>query len=154
MVATYIAYTKVYDTTVQVKPETQNARKLITETGATSAVPTVFNSTRVTSGKATSASVTTLNTAALLLAAQDPDPMVSGTITTTNASGAILSAPVVWFDGATGTLTQVADTTRPILINSYVITHVLAGVTKTYTQPTVTRNASGFLTVIPAIVIT
>ena|SRR6478735_1038126 len=174
----YVANIGILDTTVQRKPETQNIRKLVDASGSLVSAPAVFNSTRVTSNRATVASVTaetaariaadsTLTTSAstnatnitnntnqaLLLAATDPESLIHGTVTTTNASGLITSAPVVWPDTATGTLTQTANATRPSLADSYVVTHVLSGTTKTYTQSAVTRDASGNITVIPAIVV-
>lgn len=79
-----------------------------------------------------------------------PELIMFGTLTR-NADGAITSAPLVWPDGATGTYT--ADTlssTFPGAVDGYHVTY--PGVT--YTQPTVTRDASGLVTVRPPIVAT
>lgn len=92
--------------------------------------------------------------AELLAAAGNPDSLVTGTITR-DANGAATSASVVWPDGATGTYTATTVSTAfPGAVDAYTITHVLGGVTKTYTQPTVTRDSSlGAVTVRPTITV-
>jgi hypothetical protein len=55
----------------------------------------------------------------------------------------------VWSDGVTGVYTGTASTAFPGSIDSYTITHG----TTTYTQPTVTRDASGNITNQPAITV-
>lgn len=70
-----------------------------------------------------------------------------------NLSGAILSASVVWPDGAVGTYT--ADTVSliwPWLVDAYHITYGTP-TSKTFTQPLMTRNASGLVIDIPDIVV-
>jgi hypothetical protein len=76
------------------------------------------------------------------------------TIRTRSALGLPIDADVVWADGATGVLTATVDATFGAYV-SWVITHVLAGVTTTYTQPTITLDAtSGLPSVQPSIVVT
>lgn len=89
---------------------------------------------------------------ALKQLAANPDQLAVGTITR-SVNGAATGFSVVWPDGATGTFTGTESTTFPGAIDSYTITHVLAGVTKTYTQPALTRDASGAVTARPAIVV-
>jgi hypothetical protein len=81
-----------------------------------------------------------------LALARDPSQLFVGTVTYTN--GAPTSAAVVWPDGVTGTYTGTPSVTFPGSIDSYTITHG----TTTYTQPAVTRDASGNVTNQPAIV--
>lgn len=90
--------------------------------------------------------------AALLSAAAAPDTMAVGTITR-STTGAATGFSVVWPDGATGSFTGTESTSFPGAIDSYAVTHVFSGVTKTYTQPTLTRDSSGAVTARPAIVV-
>lgn len=96
----------------------------------------------------------TSNLAGLLLAlARDPNLIVSGVVTY-NANHAATSAPVVWPDGASGTYTATTvSSSFPGLVDAYTVTHVLGGVTTTYTQPLVTRDSSGAVTTRPAITV-
>lgn len=85
-------------------------------------------------------------------AAKNPEEIAVGAITR-SASGAATAFGVVWDDGATGQFTGTESTTTPGAIDSYVVTHVLAGVTITYTQPALTRDASGAVTARPGITV-
>lgn len=82
------------------------------------------------------------------------DPIIVGAITR-DANGAATAASVAWPDGATGAYTAlVVSTAFPGSVDSYRVTHVLGGVTTTYTQPTITRDAStGAVTNRPAITV-
>lgn len=84
------------------------------------------------------------------LAAQ-PDLLITGTITR-DVDGAALSADVVWPDGDEGTYTGTASTEFPGAIDSYTITKE-ASPTITFTQPTMTRDANGAVTVRPTITV-
>lgn len=84
--------------------------------------------------------------------AANPDQIAVGTITR-SASGAATSFGVVWPDGATGTFTGTESTSFPGAIDAYTVTHVLSGVTTTYTQPALTRDASGAVTARPGITV-
>ena len=97
------------------------------------------------------AATTALAAAAIASAAANPDLIIVGTITR-DTNGAATSASVVWPDGATGTYTGTASSTVLGAIDTYAITHV-GSPTKTYTQPTVTRDSSGAVTVRPAITV-
>jgi len=79
--------------------------------------------------------------------ARDPWALFTGTITYTN--GAPTSAAVTWPDGTAGVYTGTPSSAFPGSIDAYSITK---GAT-TYTQPAVTRDASGNITVQPAIVV-
>lgn len=80
--------------------------------------------------------------------ARTPEALLAGVVTR-DAGGAPLSASVEWPDGVTGTFTGTPSPTFAGALDSYTITHG----TKTYTQPIVTRNASGAITNQPAIVL-
>lgn len=85
--------------------------------------------------------------------ARTPDVLISGTVTR-DGNGAATSAPVVWPDGTAGTYTaDTVSTVFPGAVDAYHITYG-SPVTKTYTQPAVTRDpASGVTTAVPAIVV-
>lgn len=86
----------------------------------------------------------------LVQAAKNPDLLVTGAITL-DVDGLVTSAAVVWPDGSPGTLTITSrDSTGAVL--AYNITYG-SPVTKTFTQPTITRNSSGAATNVPAIVV-
>lgn len=73
---------------------------------------------------------------------------------TRDANEAIVTASIVWPDGATGVFTtDVASTAFPGAIDAWHATHVLLGITKTVTQPAVTRDTNGAVTAQPAITI-
>ena len=89
---------------------------------------------------------------ALTTLASVPEALFSGSVTV-NGDGAPTSASVVWPDGTMGVYSGTASTSFPGAVDAYTITY--AGTpTKTYTQPTVTRNGSGFITNRPAITVT
>lgn len=87
-----------------------------------------------------------------VLIATNPDMLIAGAITR-DSNGAATSAPVVWPDGVTGVYTGTPSADFPGAVDSYTITY-LGTPTRTYTQPTVTRNASGAVTSRPAITVT
>lgn len=89
----------------------------------------------------------------LLVAAALVDPIIVGVITR-DANDAATSAGVVWPDGTVGTYTaDTVSTAFPGAVDGYHITYG-SPATKTYTQPTVTRDASGAVTTRPALVVT
>lgn len=80
------------------------------------------------------------------------DLLIAGTITR-DSNGAATSAPVVWPDGSPGTYTATTlSTSFPGAVDAYTVTYG-SPVTKTYTQPAVTRNANGAATNVPEIVV-
>jgi hypothetical protein len=85
--------------------------------------------------------------AVLFSAAKNPDTIVAGTVT----GSPMTSAEVVWPDGTPGVLTIDARHSTGA-VNSYHITYG-SPVTKTYTQPTITRAADGSPTNVPQIVV-
>lgn len=88
----------------------------------------------------------------LVALARVPEALFSGSVTV-NTSGAPTSASVKWPDGVVGVYSGTASTTWPQVIDSYTVTR--SGTpTVTYTQPMVTRNASGQITNRPAITVT
>lgn len=84
--------------------------------------------------------------------AANPDQMAVGAITR-SATEAVTGFAVVWPDGATGVFVGTESATVPGAVDSYTLTHVLGGVTTTYTQPAFTRNASGSVTNRPAMTV-
>lgn len=84
--------------------------------------------------------------------AANPDLLTFGAIAR-DANGAATAAPVVWPDGATGAYAATSVSTAfPGAVDAYTITRVVGGVTTTYTQPAVTRDAStGAVTNRPAL---
>lgn len=84
--------------------------------------------------------------------ARTPDLLIVGAVTR-DANETAISAPVVWPDGTPGTYTALTVSTAfPGSVDSYSITYGNP-VTRTYTQPTVTRDASGATTNVPAITV-
>lgn len=84
--------------------------------------------------------------------ARTPDALITGTVTR-DSNGAATSAPVAWPDGTPGTYTAlVVSSAFPGAVDSYSITYG-SPVTATYTQPTVTRDATGAATNVPAITV-
>lgn len=83
-----------------------------------------------------------------LLLATEPEQIIVGAISR-NASNGITSAPVIWPDGSAGVFTALTfNPTFPGAIDSYTVTHEDLDIV--YFQPTVTRNAAGFVTNRPA----
>lgn len=90
--------------------------------------------------------------AAFATLAADPGLLIAGSITR-DSNGAATSAPVVWPDGTPGTYTATTlSTAFPGAVDAYTITYG-SPVTRTYTQPAVTRDAAGAVTARPAIVV-
>jgi hypothetical protein len=85
--------------------------------------------------------------------ARNPDVLIAGAVTR-DSNGAATSAPVQWPDGSPGTYTAlVVSTAFPGAVDSYQITYG-SPVTKTYTQPTITRDAAtGAAAAVPAVTV-
>lgn len=115
------------------------------------AIPMVAPTLTVTSVDGKTGAVSLAGTyIQLVQAAKNPDLLIVGSINR-DANNVITTAAVVWPDGTPGTFTT--DTVDPSgAINSYHITYG-SPVTKTYTQPTITRNSSGAATNVPQIVV-
>ncbi len=79
--------------------------------------------------------------------AANPDVLVFGSITR-NADGVVTSATVTWPDLVTGTYTATVNATFGTVV-SYVITYGSV----TYTQPTMTLDANGYVVTRPAITV-
>lgn len=86
----------------------------------------------------------------LIQAAKNPDLLIAGAVTL-DGSDQVTSAAVQWPDGTPGTLTITARHATGAVTN-YNITYG-SPVTKTFTQPTITRNANGAATNVPQIVV-
>jgi len=87
-----------------------------------------------------------------LQAAMNPDLLIVGAITR-DANGAATSAPVVWPDGTAGTYTATTvSPAHPGAVDAYTVTYG-SPVTSTYTQPAVTRDASGAVTTRPGMTV-
>lgn len=81
-----------------------------------------------------------------------PDLLITGAITR-DTNGVITSATVTWPDGTTGTYTTLAVNGTVPAVDEYSVTYG-SPATNTYTQPTVTRDSTGAVTDLPAIVVT
>jgi hypothetical protein len=77
---------------------------------------------------------------------KNPDLLIVGSITR-NSNDVVTSAAVVWPDGTTGTFTTDTINSTFQAIDAY---HITYGAT-TYYQDTITRNANGAATNVPAI---
>lgn len=85
--------------------------------------------------------------------AANPDMIIAGAVTR-DGNEAATAAPVVWPDGTTGDYTATTVSTDfPGAIDAYEITYDGNDGTRTYTQPAVTRNAAGAVTLRPAITV-
>lgn len=85
--------------------------------------------------------------------ARNPDQLIAGSVTR-DSNDAATTAPVVWPDGTVGTYTaDTLSTAFPGAVDGYHITYG-SPATRTFTQPTVTRSATGAVTALPAIVVT
>lgn len=95
----------------------------------------------------------TADTAALKPLAANPEQIITGAITR-DANSAATSAPVTWPDGTAGAYTATTVSSAfPGAVDAWTVTYG-SPVTRTYTQPAVTRNASGAVTNRPAITVT
>ena len=84
--------------------------------------------------------------------ARNPDLIIAGAVTR-DANGAATSAAVVWPDGKPGTYTATTlSTAFPGAVDAYTVTYG-SPVIKTFTQPAVTRDATGAATNVPAITV-
>jgi hypothetical protein len=90
--------------------------------------------------------------ASMVALAREPEALFSGAVTP-DSNGAVTSASVLWPDGVAGVYSGTASATFLGVDDSYTVTRV-GTPTKTYTQPLVTRNGSGFITNRPAIPVT
>lgn len=90
------------------------------------------------------------STLGLVQAAKNPDLLVTGAITL-DGSNLITSAAVVWPDGSPGVLTITSRDANGAVL-SYNITYG-SPVSKTFSQPAITRNSAGAATNVPAIVV-
>jgi len=88
--------------------------------------------------------------AGLIQLAKNPDTLIAGAITL-DGSDQVTSAAVKWPDGTPGTLTITARHSTGA-VNAYNITYG-SPATKTFTQPTITRNSNGAATNVPQIVV-
>lgn len=85
----------------------------------------------------------------LRAAATNPETMITGNIIR-NADGVVISADVSWDDGTPGIYAATPSSTFVTAVESYYITYG-SPVTKTYTQPTMTRDIDGNLVTRPAV---
>jgi len=105
---------------------------------------------RASAGKLTAVEVAGLRSLHDLAASIDV--LVSGAITR-DANGTAIGASLLWPDGATGVYAATTvSTTFPGAVDAYTVTHVLAGVSRIFAQPAVTRDANGAVINRPPIV--
>jgi hypothetical protein len=88
--------------------------------------------------------------AGLVQLAKNPDTLIAGAVTV-DGNDLVTSAAVAWPDGTPGTLTITSRDSNGAVL-AYNITYG-SPVTKTFTQPTITRNANGAATNVPQIVV-
>lgn len=93
---------------------------------------------------------TVVKTARYAQLAKNPDLLIAGAVTL-DVDDQVTSAVVAWPDSAPGTLTITARHATGA-VTAYNITYG-SPATKTYTQPTITRNANGAATNVPQIVV-
>jgi hypothetical protein len=86
----------------------------------------------------------------LIQAAKNPDLLIAGAVTL-DGSDQVTSAVVQWPDGSPGTLTITSRDANGAVL-AYNITYG-SPITKTFTQPAITRNANGAATLVPQIVV-
>ncbi|QSL99782.1 hypothetical protein SEA_ODAY_38 [Gordonia phage ODay] len=118
-----------------------------------SAVASKITTSNTATRAAVDARVTAVGNASyatLASLARTPDSLIAGAVTR-NSDGVVTTAPVVWPDGTPGTYTTAAIHTTGA-VNGYTITYG-SPVTKTFTQPTITRDSSGAATNVPAVVV-
>lgn len=96
-----------------------------------------------------------LSTHLMLALARDPELIIIGTITR-DSEGLVPTAELVWPDGSPGVFTvEEYSVDFPGAVDSYSVTYLpTVGPDKTYTQPVMTRDASGAVIVRPDMVIT
>lgn len=82
--------------------------------------------------------------------AKNPDTLIAGAVTV-DGNNLVTSAVVQWPNGTPGTLT-ITSRDANNAVTAYNITYG-SPVTKTFTQPTITRNAAGAATNVPQIVV-
>lgn len=58
-------------------------------------------------------------------------------------------ASILWPDGGTGTYTRIVKNTDFLDVDSYSVTYIKSPLSYTVTQPTVTRDAAGNITICP-----
>ncbi len=117
------------------------------QSAATSASTVAGNAQ--TSADKVAASVSSL----LFLQARDPDVMLIGSVTR-SGNGTVTGFNVLWPDGATGVFAGAPSLTMLGYVDSYTITHVLNGATKTFTQPSIVRDpVTGGIVSRPAITV-
>lgn len=120
-------------------------KRLVTE----AAVPAHIENEVTTPGTPTQAALSATYASYINLA-KNPDSITTGAVTV-DANNLVTSAAVIWPDGTPGTLTITSrDANNAVL--AYNITYG-SPATKTFTQPTITRNAAGAATNVPEIVV-
>ena len=89
---------------------------------------------------------------ALYQLARDPSQLFAGAVTR-DANGAPTSAVIEWPDGVTGNYSGTASVSFPGAVSAYTVTRA-GSPTVTFTQPTVTRDATtGLVTNRPPITV-
>ncbi len=68
-----------------------------------------------------------------------------------DSDGVITTATLTWPDGSAGVFTTVVKNATFLVIDSFTVTHTASG--RTITQPTMTRDSNGNVTVRPALTI-
>jgi len=123
------------------------------DTSLDAALKAAQDAARAAAASRDAAKGATAQTAGYAALARTPDSLISGAVTR-DANGAATSAPVAWPDGTPGTYTAlVVSSAFPGAVDSYQITYG-SPVIRTYTQPTITRDANGAAVIVPAVTVT
>lgn len=89
-----------------------------------------------------------------LALARNPELMMFGSITR-DANGTPTAASLIWPDGTIGVYAATAvSSLYPGSVDAYYVTYGYPTEINRYTQPAVTRDASGKVSILPAIVVT
>jgi hypothetical protein len=139
-----------YEGMKQVALDAQIAAESAVADADASAVAAEASATAATNAATDAINAGASNYAGLVQLAKNPDTLIAGAVTV-DAGNLVTSAVVQWPDLTPGTLTITSrDSLGAVL--AYNITYG-SPVTKTFTQPTITRNTAGAATNVPQIVV-
>jgi hypothetical protein len=139
-----------YEGMKEVAVASQVAAEAAISDAEAAAASAAISADAATNAAADAVTASAANYVGLRQAAKNPDLLITGSITL-NGSDQVTSAGVEWPDGTPGTLTITARHSSGA-VNAYNITYG-SPATKTFTQPTITRNAAGAATNVPQIVV-
>lgn len=139
-----------YEGMKQVALDAQTAAEDAVTAATTASADAAASAAAATSAVDDAITAGAANYVGLVQAAKNPDLLIAGDVTLDGADQ-VTAATVLWPDGTPGTLTITGRHTSGA-VTDYTITYG-SPVTKTFTQPTITRNANGAATNVPQIVV-